>query len=263
VATLRRSEPSTARSIAARTAALLLCPALVLASGAPVLAEGSPRPGGVVRIGQKVDVSGFHGLDVSDIAPGYEDSWLVTVVNERPEPVAVGVRVDDLRNAENGCSGPESRVDDTCDGDGELGEHLRLRLGTPDNVRMFSAPLDEAVSGSGQLVTVPAQGETEVVIGLRLPASTGNEVQTDSVDFVLVWRAETVLGTVPETAEDGVELRSTVVGGDSSADLAQTGARIMLLVGLAVALVAGGALLFLMTRRGGAERQPADRSTER
>ncbi|UOE18837.1 hypothetical protein NI17_018980 [Thermobifida halotolerans] len=258
-----RREPSSPRSIAVRTASFVLCPVLVLSSsGAPALADQQPRPGGVIRVGEQVDVSGLHGVNVSDIAPGYRESWLVTVANERSESVTLGVRVDGLADDDNGCNDPESRVDDSCDGRGELGDHLELHLGVPDNVRMFSASLNEATSGSGQVVTVPARGEAEVVLGLTLPAATGNEVQTDSVEFVLVWRAEAVPGASPDSSEDGVELRSTVVGGGDSANLALTGARVMLLVGLAMALVAGGTLLFLVVGRE-REKRPTDRAADR
>ncbi|WP_157080178.1 hypothetical protein [Thermobifida cellulosilytica] len=258
-----RSEHHTARSTTARVAAALLCPVLFLASGTSALAEQPPRSGGTLRVDREVDVSGLYDFSVSDIAPGYRESWLVNVVNERPEPVTLGLRVDSLHNSDNGCNGSESRVDDTCEGEGELGDHLELRLGIPGNTRLFSSPLNEAVSGSGQIITVPARGEAEVVVGLSLPFGTGNEVQTDSVDFVLVWRAEAITGTAPVVLEDGVELRSTAVGSGPSADLALTGARIMLLVGLAVALVAsGGLVFFLATGRGSTQQPSADQTAD-
>ena len=155
VSALSRSERSILRSITVGTAALVLCSTLLVCR-APAFAAATPQPGGVIHIDQQLDVSELRVLDVADIAPGYEEAWLVTVINQRNEPVTLGVRVDELHNADNGCSVPETRVDDTCDSPGELGEHVQLRLGTPGNLRMFSAPLNEAVSGSGQIVTVPA-----------------------------------------------------------------------------------------------------------
>lgn len=261
MSTLSRSERSILRSITVGATALVLWSAS-LSCRTPVLAETTPQPGGMIYIGQQLDVSDLRVLDVSDIIPGYEESWLVTVVNQRKEPVTLGVRVDDLHNADNACSSSETRVDDTCDGPGELGKHLQLRLGTPASLRMFSAPVNEAVSGSGQLVTVPAQGQAEVVIGLKLPETTGNEVQTDSVSFVLVWRAEAIPSSSPWEAEDSVALQTAVVGTTGPSALASTGARVMLLAGGAVVLVAGGTLLVVTVGSSGVKRRAANHPAE-
>ncbi len=260
VSALSRSERSILRSITVGTAALVLCSTLLVCR-APAFAAATPQPGGVIHIDQQLDVSELRVLDVADIAPGYEEAWLVTVINQRNEPVTLGVRVDELHNADNGCSVPGTRVDDTCDSPGELGEHVQLRLGTPGNLRMFSAPLNEAVSGSGQIVTVPARGTAEVVIGLKLPATTGNEVQTDSVSFVLVWRAEAIPSTSQWESEDGVPLQTAAAGTPGPAALALTGAHVMLLAGAAVVLLAGGALL-VVTVGSEAGRRSADRPVE-
>ncbi|TDQ52206.1 hypothetical protein [Actinorugispora endophytica] len=246
-----RRERGRPRAAAARMVVPVLCCALVSASGGAAFAS-DPGPGGVVRIGADVDVSGMHSIDVPDIAPGYQESWSVTVVNERAEPVTVGLRVEGPDNDDNGCSAPEALKDDTCGaGNGELGAHLRMHVGVPENERLFSSTLDAAGEGSGQILTVPGGGEVEVVIGLRLPAGTGNVVQTDSVGFTLVWRAEAFPGTAGAPAEGGVEVRSDAAGSSDGGGLAMTGARVMLLVGVAMVLLAGGALLVVVLRGDG------------
>lgn len=233
---------------ARRAVSALCCALLLLSSGGAALAAGS---GGVLRIGSRIDTGGLRDIEVSGIAPGYRESWPVTVVNERSEPVAVGLRVADLVNDDNGCSVPESREDSTCGaGEGELGAHLVLRVGTPGAPPLFGAVLDEADAGSGQVITVPANGTAEVVVELHLPAGTGNVVQTDSVDFTLVWRAEALPGAGGAPAEGGVRVRSHAAGASGVPGLALTGAKVMLLAGSAVLLVAGGGLLVLLLRRG-------------
>ncbi|NYE50405.1 hypothetical protein HDA32_005525 [Spinactinospora alkalitolerans] len=246
----RRRAP---RRIETWAAVLALLAALTAAPASGATAD-APESAGLVRVGADgVDAAGMSRLRAADIAPGYSGRWSVTLANDRAEPVAVGVRVEDLADDDNGCTRPEARVDGTCgSGEGELAEHLRLGVG-PEGAgggRPSGAALGDVAAGSGpRPVTVPAHGRVKVLVDLELPAWTGNEVQSDSVAFTLVWRAdagpagETGGGFDGPAAEDGVEVRSDAVGGAGTAGLPLTGAALTSLLGLSVALLAGGGLL--------------------
>ncbi|GLU47142.1 hypothetical protein [Nocardiopsis ansamitocini] len=231
----------------ARTTVLLLG-AAVLVAGGPA-ASAATSSGGSVTVGPKgIDLSGLEEITVSDIAPGYRELWSVRVVNDRSEAVTLGVRLGDLVDDDNGCSEPEAREDTTCGaGEGELGSYLEFAFGDAD-AQPSATVLAEAAEGAGEAVTVPAGGEADVVLGLHLPAGTGNIVQTDSVSFSLTWRAEAVPGGGGAVVENDVQVYSSAAGNGAGPGLPVSGAALFAFMGLAVALIAAGALLVLYVR---------------
>ena len=97
----------------------------------------------------------------------------------------------DIVEDENGCNGPEAVVDSTCGADqGELGHELELSVYLdPENDGIFEATprwsgtLHDLASPATLLNGLGGGGVVGLKIVIALPGPSGNETQTDDVDF--------------------------------------------------------------------------------
>ena len=117
-----------------------------------------------------------------------------TINNTGSLPGELAFKVVDLRNYDNGCNEPERLVDTTCDtpglGQGELGNAIStvVKVGDTTVVNSNLATANQATYqtqwDAAQKVVIPAGGSTTVTMDWATdPASYGNEVQSDSLDF--------------------------------------------------------------------------------
>src|SRR5581483_1840893 len=200
-------------------------------------------------------------LDTSRIAPGWSAAYPMQVRNDTGAAATLSISSANLVDLENGCNHAEAAVDSTCGPDeGELGHELSFSVfvDPQDNGDFESQP---RWTGTLYDITSPAVLATGMpsgaVWGLRitaeLPMSSGNETQTDSVDFDLrlgmqsdgVTDTVDVLGT-KVTRHPGQGLLGMTTG------LPFTGSGIQELTAVALwLLVAGGMALFLARVRRG------------
>lgn len=133
-------------------------------------------------------------LDTDGVLPGDRGNGTVTLENDGVENGRLRIVALDVRDRENGFTEPEVEAGDT-DDEGELSEHLEVRIaivGSDGNQRYVLG----TAGGDGHqtLADLPgrapstdtsiAPNETVTVrVDWRLPASTGNEVQSDGVVF--------------------------------------------------------------------------------
>ena len=130
-------------------------------------------------------------FDYQGVAPGQTGTETVTLANEGAAAGNLSIATIAAVDVENGIVGGEVAVDETPN-EGELSSHLRLGLsitysngttvalfGTGDGPRPVAAlAAIENRSASGRLQ--PGESAT-VTVSWVLPASTGNEVQSDEV----------------------------------------------------------------------------------
>lgn len=135
-----------------------------------------------------VDIEGDTQLfDSYEMYPGSTSVSTVRVTNNSDGPATIAVRVTDVISHDNGCTAPESRVDTTCgDGEGELGAQVVL---TVEEDSREPVPIAERVPlGSliDDLVLATDLGPHQARryrFTLELPVDSGNETQSDSVEF--------------------------------------------------------------------------------
>lgn len=84
-----------------------------------------------------------------------------------------------VKGSENKCTPPEEKVDKSCDGAGELGEKLIVKVTGPN--LEFSGNLNSLAGGPNPYGIVPAEKSAVYKISYSLPATVGNEVQSDEV----------------------------------------------------------------------------------
>lgn len=145
-------------------------------------------------------------FEINDVKPGDEGEATVSF-HLYDNPGWIWMNVTQTMNLENGCTEPESDVDETCDSpgpdQGELGEHLQFTVWYDDGdnvledgetVFIENQTADQIDGGSYLLDADPTTGAVDAFdnsttryIGImwNVPLSTGNEVQTDSkmLDF--------------------------------------------------------------------------------
>lgn len=185
--------------------------------------------------GGDLSVSGVPE-NLGNFAPGDARDWIVIMRNESPDAVAITGTIDQVSNDDDGCADPESDVDTSCGpAGGEAGDALLLSMPGSQG----GAPI--ALSNRNSrlpTVTIPPYSSVERTLRLELPSETGNEVQSDRVQFRMVWTAEGP-GFVT-TAPDPDQKR----GG-----LAFTGAWIGLFMLLAAGLLTVGSALVAAGRQ--------------
>jgi hypothetical protein len=171
-------------------------------------------------------VTGVSGpvVSLSGVVPGDEGVVVVgleVVDVARPDPMDVYVRAVVTGDHENGVNGPEAAVgDDPADPTGELGSAVEVVLwrddvpgGSCDGQYQPVAGFGETVVADGAMAsafddatTIGTVGERAfeclapgsprcLSLSWRLPIETGNDVQTDGVDF------DVAFGGVPCGAE--------------------------------------------------------------
>jgi hypothetical protein len=160
-------------------------------------------PGGLVNGSDGGDGGGDTGSDSGVVVPGSNGSNTIPVTNRGDEPGTLSLTDLSYESYENGLTGPEAEVDSTGGdpgkGAGELHEALELRvalersdgsqtwvLGNETNYRSVEALANQTV----ELGTLAAGERVELVVEYRVPESTGNEIQSDTivvdVSFTLV-----------------------------------------------------------------------------
>jgi LPXTG-motif cell wall-anchored protein len=215
--------------------------ALVLL-GTPAAADSDPL---VVEI-----VGGGPLLEITGMYPGIEvESALLSVSNSTDEAGSVALRVRDVVSDDNGCNAPESVVDSTCGAEeGELADQVVLTVErrTGDDTWETVAseqPLAELAAGVPLEDSLPA-GDTHVYrLILHLPPGSGNETQTDSIDFDVA--------IVGEAVVDAQVLGATALGVRATTGLAlpATGATLSAPLLAAMACLVTGAGLVALARR--------------
>lgn len=134
-------------------------------------------------------------INYANVAPGDSGRDRFVLENVGNGSGRLSMATVTVHDAENGLVGGERRVDDTPDA-GELSKHLEVVVevhGPDGSVR----PLYGTGSGARSLADLsgaagPADGgvlapgeQAVVVVDWRVPASTGNEIQSDAVAFDL------------------------------------------------------------------------------
>ena len=219
--------------------------ALVLL-GTPAAAESDPLVVEVVGGGPLLETAGMYpGIDV--------ESAPLRVSNTTTEAGSLTLRIDGVVSDDNGCNDPESVVDSTCGSDeGELANQVVVsveRRASDDTWETVAAdrPLAELTAGVSLEDPLPA-GETRVYrLTLHLPAASGNETQTDSIDFDVTVVGEAVAGAEVLGATDfGVRATTGLA-------LPATGTTLTAPLFAAVCCLAvGGGLVGMARRRGDA-----------
>lgn len=132
---------------------------------------------------------------ISDLGSGQisgQKIWKLKNSGSLPGQLSIGI--DNIQNNENGCNGPESEVDQTCNnpgpGEGELGNIINLTFSI-NNVPKVTIPLNkDGVSTlstywnnpTNALALDPSQ-EVELKVEWSTNGNYGNEIQSDSLSF--------------------------------------------------------------------------------
>jgi hypothetical protein len=132
-------------------------------------------------------------FDITNIFPGWTDSRTLHVRNDSDQTASLSLAATDVVEDENGCNHPESFADSTCGADeGELGSQLLLTAYVdPDNDGSFEATptwtgtVQQLETATDLLGAVPSGGVVGLRLDAELPYASGNETQTDQVEFGL------------------------------------------------------------------------------
>jgi len=135
-------------------------------------------------------------LLATGVVPGDSGSATLTVANAGSIPGYVDVRVNSMTSYENGLVGNESNADTTGGdpgaGNGELHDHLEVEAYFSNGDALWTG--FDTVANRLQPGTVYdldyqlAGGASDTfVVDWQLPAGTGNEAQSDSVEFALTF----------------------------------------------------------------------------
>jgi hypothetical protein len=138
------------------------------------------------------------GDDPGTALPGTSGTNRVTLRNDGTRDGVLELRSVEYTSYENGLTGPEAKVDNTGGdpglGAGELEDALELRaslafddgssryvIGNASSYRTVASLADVSVP----LGELPARESVDLVVEFRVPATTGNEIQSDTivVDF--------------------------------------------------------------------------------
>jgi len=133
-------------------------------------------------------------------------TWVVRNIGSLPG--RLNFSLDNIRNIENGCNEPEALVDATCgdsgNEEGELGQNIQTQVTLTKNnavTQVISATLagDQVDAYKEQWLTnagnriIPPGGSVEVTFAWQTDDyAFGNEVQSDSVVFDVVYELEQV-----------------------------------------------------------------------
>lgn len=234
-----------------------LGPALLVAA-LGCLALGVLLPGGAEAAdGQRVQVSvdgaAFSAtptapaFDLSGLVPGDSHTAVIGVRSGFRLPSALTVRVVDVAASDDGCTPAESAVDAGCgSGPGQLGARAEITLALGQRSDgpfrdVWTGSPDRLASGVDLPGRVAVTGTEFVRMTAALPASVGNEVQTDRYAFGVRVELTTTAGVAG--VQTGPGTGGTSAGRSSAGGpLAYTGVSIALFAaGLALLLV-GGAL---------------------
>jgi hypothetical protein len=128
---------------------------------------------------------------VAGFAPGFSQTRTLLVRNDTTDLGELALSADDIVEFENGCVHSEAFVDATCGAtDGELGKELLFSVyvdpendGTFQPAPTWAGTLYDLASPASLLASIPGGGIVGLKVDMTLPSSSGNETQTDDVDF--------------------------------------------------------------------------------
>ncbi|QLH84147.1 hypothetical protein [Halosimplex pelagicum] len=142
-------------------------------------------------------------LRADGVVPGEEGVSRLRLRNTGTARGELSVTGFDVESDENGLLPPESPVDDSPE-EGELDEHLVVRVSAEypggETAAVYGdegfVPIGSLEAGNRTIGDGLAAGEdVTIVVEWRLPAGTGNEVQSDSVTFDIGFTLRSVNGT--------------------------------------------------------------------
>ena len=130
-------------------------------------------------------------FSVDKLAPGYGRTSSLRVRNDASDPGDLVLSANDIVEYENGCMHSEAFVDATCGAtEGELGKELIFGVYLdPQNDGSFEASptwtgtLYDLTTATTLLNSIPGGDIVGLKVDMTLPSSSGNETQTDDVDF--------------------------------------------------------------------------------
>jgi hypothetical protein len=225
----------------------------VAAVGAGLVAAPATAYAGDGQLSVDVGSGWAHDLssplfDIANIAPGWTQATTFRVRNGSDSAAALTLGASGIFELENGCMHSEAAVDPTCGADqGELGQELQLSVYTDaDDTGVFAGTPSwtGTVHDLSQAAVVDRSLLPGGVEGIRLvaslPPSSGNETQSDRLDF----RLRLTLDGVGSVSVLGTKtVRSSTRGGLGGV-LPFTGTPSgQLMLGAAWLLLVGGALL--------------------
>lgn len=128
---------------------------------------------------------------VTGFAPGLSQTKTLLVRNDTTELGDLALSADSIVEAENGCMHSEAVVDTTCGAtQGELGHELVFSVyldpqddGSYDATPVWTGTLYDLATPTALLNNIPGGGIVGLKVDMALPFSSGNETQTDDVDF--------------------------------------------------------------------------------
>lgn len=193
-------------------------------------------------------------FDLSRIAPGWSQSANVAVRNDSNERSVLTLSSSNIVDNENGCTHPERVVDNTCSGPdaGELGHAMVFSVYQQGQISqpLWSGTLYDLTKGATLDKGMPAGQIDNYRVQAELPMSSGNETQSDSVQFSL--RLTLSGSTASATTEvKGVRISRSSGRGPVAAvlnELPFTGSEASRLIAGSLWMITGGALLLLCVR---------------
>ena len=168
-----------------------------------------------LKVDNQEDPNVVH-VTLSNMKPGQTASYNWTLSNAGSISGKPWVEITNVKNYDNGCNDPETATPDTTCGnpglaDGELGTNLMMKLNAPGSVG-YVFPHGPCVNGGnqctlnywsslghidqvidGQVWETIAPSSTlggPMVLEFEIPAVTGNIIQSDSVEFDVVFHLE-------------------------------------------------------------------------
>jgi hypothetical protein len=130
-------------------------------------------------------------FNVDRLPPGYGQTATLMVRNDSQDAAALSLSATDLVEFENGCMHAEAVIDTTCGAtQGEIGKELIFSVfadpendGTYEATPRWTGTLYDLATPATLASSLPGGGIVGLRVDMTLPFSSGNETQTDSVDF--------------------------------------------------------------------------------
>jgi hypothetical protein len=213
-------------------------------------------------------------FDVSRLAPGLGQTATLLVRNDTTSAGALALSATDITEYENGCMHSEAVVDTTCGPlEGELGHELLFSVyldpendGTFEPTPRWSGTLYDLATPPSLVTGLPGGRVAGLRVDMTLPSSSGNETQTDNVDFAFrLTLAGAGLPASTGTSAGSVDVKGikvtrdpqTGVLHDITSQLPFTGTPADRLVAAALWMLVAGAALTLLGATRRRRRPPA------
>ncbi len=169
----------------------LLSTSALLAIATPSVAHAGTNDIEINAGGGWVHDSATPLFAVTKFAPGFSQTRTLLVRNATTALGNLALSADSIVENENGCMHSEAVVDMTCGAlQGELGHELQFSVfADPENDGTFEAAprwtgtLYDLATPTSLLTGLPGGGIAGLKIVMTLPFASGNETQTDDVDF--------------------------------------------------------------------------------